>query len=339
MDNMEYKLEEIKLEVTNRCPLACIHCSSDATPLSSMEMQHDDCLRILEEALDMGVKNITFSGGEPLTWNGLEDAIALASHGGADVSLYSSGNLGYVSEALKQLTDSGMKTCVFSIFGATEKSHERITRTRGSYQMTKVAISTALECNLKVELHFVPLACNFFELSDIVHTASDWGISKVSILRFVPQGRGILISEYALNKMQNIQLKKTVEKLREQGFNIRTGSPYNFLLLNEDPHCKSGIDRLIIGPNLRIYPCDAFKKIEAEELVGTTQLSNLENDSLSDCWYNSPYLNSVRWYLSTPFEEPCCSCNELNKCLSGCLAQKVIKHGQLAKVSDPMCVI
>ena len=336
---MDYKLEEIKLEVTNRCPLACIHCSSDATPSSSMEMQRDDCLRILKEALEMGVKSVTFSGGEPLTWNGLEDAVALASHGGADVSLYTSGNFKYVAEALKRLTKSGMKTCVFSIFGATEKSHEQITRIKGSYQITKAAILNALECNLKVELHFVPLACNFSELSEIAHTANDWGISKVSVLRFVPQGRGSLISEYALNRMQNIQLKRAVEKLREQGFNIRTGSPYNFLLLNDQPHCKSGIDRLIIGPNLRIYPCDAFKKIEAEELVGTTRLSNLGSDSLSDCWYNSPYLNSVRQYLSTPFEEPCCSCNELNKCLSGCLAQKVIKHGQLVKVPDPMCMM
>lgn len=232
-----------------------------------------------------------------------------------------------------------MKTCVFSVFGATAEGHEQITRKPGSYQMTRSAISTALECNLEVELHFVPLDWNFAQLSEVAEAANKWGVSRVSVLRFVPQGRGSLISAHVLNRMQNIQLKKTIEELRSQGYCTRTGSPYNFLMLNEQPRCASGIDRLIVGPDLRIYPCDAFKQIRAEELAGTVQFSILENHSLSDCWCNSPYLNAVRRHLSTPFEEPCYSCNARSKCLSGCLAQKVIEYGQLVKKPDPMCLM
>jgi len=339
MGDMEFRLQEIKLEVTYRCPLTCIHCSSDAMPSSNVEMRQEDCLRILQEALAMGVERVAFSGGEPLVWNGLEDAVALASHGGMYVSLYTSGNVESAAGKLERLAKSGMKTCVFSVFGATEESHELITRKKGSYQITRAAVSAALECNLEVELHFVPLVGNFTEFSEVAKAAKSWGVSKVSVLRFVPQGRGCLIRGHALNRMQNLQLKRAIEELRAQGFSIRTGSPYNFLMLNDQPKCASGIDRLIIGPDLRIYPCDAFKQIKAEELVGTTQFSILENDSLSDCWRNSHYLNAVRRYLSTPFEEPCRSCNALSKCLSGCLAQKVIEHGHLAKKPDPMCLM
>ena len=48
---MGFRLQEIKLEVTYRCPLTCIHFSSDAMPSSSIEMKRKDCLQILEEVV------------------------------------------------------------------------------------------------------------------------------------------------------------------------------------------------------------------------------------------------------------------------------------------------
>lgn len=42
--------------------------------------------------------------------------------------------------------------------------------------------------------------------------------------------------------------------------------------------------------------------------------------------------------LTSDFEDPCASCNLLEKCVSGCLAQKTIAHGSLAKKPDPDCL-
>jgi radical SAM protein with 4Fe4S-binding SPASM domain len=334
-----FNLREIKLEVTYRCPLACIHCSSDATPLSPLEMTPDECFRILQEAVEMGVDQVAFSGGEPLIWGGLDRAVYIAAHAGMQVSVYTSGNVPSVSERIGQLVESGLHTCIFSIFGAAEGVHEQITRAEGSYQGTRAAISAATDRALKVELHFVPLSTNFRELEEIAVTARSWGVSRISVLRLVPQGRGSLIRGRLLNRLQNLQLKRIIEQLRSQGFDIRTGSPYNFLMLNDQPKCSSGIDRLIVGPDLRIYPCDAFKQVKAEELVGTLRLSSLKDSSLLDCWRASPFFAAVRKYLSTPFAEPCASCKARDRCLSGCLAQKVIEHGDFEKRPDPMCLM
>jgi len=118
--------------------------------------------------------------------------------------------------------------------------------------------------------------------------------------------------------------------------NSETGG---FLLLNDQPKCSSGIDRLFIGPDLRIYPCDAFKQIKAEELVGTIKLSQLKDVGLKECWESSPFLEAVREYLTTDFVEPCASCHVLEKCLSGCLAHKVIANGNFEKRPDPDCLL
>jgi len=240
---------------------------------------------------------------------------------------------------MKELSDLGVTACIFSIFGSTDARHETITRKKGSFSRTEYAIREANNSGLRTELHFVPFSTNYRDLEQIAGLSETLRVSRISVLRFVPQGRGILIKNKVLSRIQNIRLKRLIETLRSRGYDIRTGSPYNFLMLNKQPKCASGIDRLIIGPDLRIFPCDAFKQVKAEEIVGTLELSSLATNSLSECWESSPFLEEIRKYLTTDFAEPCASCTALEKCLSGCLAQKVIANGNLEKRPDPMCLM
>ena len=332
-------LREVKIEVTHRCPLVCIHCSSDATPECDRTMDKDDCLRIINEAIKMKVVDIVFSGGEPLLWDGLEEVIDIAIRGGVNVVLYTSGNVDNISAKLALLKKTGIKKIVFSIFGATARVHDTITRAEGSFEKTIKAITAANAERFYTELHFVPLLINYTELIEIGKVSEKYRVSRISILRFVPHGRGQLIKNFVLNQYQNNKLKQMILKLRNNGLDIRTGSPYNILMLNEQPECCAAIDRLSIGPDLRIYPCDAFKQIKAEEIVGSLDFSVLQGFSLKECWNKSPFLEAVRTYLTTDFVDPCRSCKELEKCLSGCLAQKVIATGDMRKQPDPMCML
>jgi radical SAM protein with 4Fe4S-binding SPASM domain len=332
-------LRELKIEVTHRCPLACIHCSSDASPSCSREMGEESCLRILREAITMGVKEVTFSGGEPLAWwPALLTAVTVAVGGNLRVLIYTSGNVPEPETKLRVLKSLGVEACIFSMFGATASVHELITRAHGSFKSTLEAVSKSTKLGLDTQVHFVPLSTNYRELGAVAQLAKDNGVSLVSVLRFVPQGRGRLLSKHALSRLQNLELKRTIERLRASGFDIRTGSPYNFLRVNEHPTCNCGIDRLLIGPDMKIHPCDAFKQIDAEDVVGTSELSSLDGASLRECWEGSPYLNAVREYLSTPPGKLCESCRIHSKCLSGCLAQKLVAYGNLAKRPDPMCL-
>jgi radical SAM protein with 4Fe4S-binding SPASM domain len=182
------------------------------------------------------------------------------------------------------------------------------------------------------------MSFNYRELMDIVPLGQKYGASAVSVLRLVPQGRAALLRTRSLNRVQNLELHRIIVELRNKGFNVRVGSPYNFLMINDNPGCWAAIDRLIVGPDMKIYPCDAFKQIDAEELVRTSVWSNLEKATLEECWQNSPYLNAIREFLTTDFMDPCDSCQFLNSCQSGCLAQKTIIEGCLTKKPDPDCL-
>jgi len=335
-----FNLRELKIEVTYRCDLNCIHCSSDAGPSNLLEMTRDGCIRILTDAASMGAEDVAFSGGEPVLWPHIYDAVRAAAEHRLKVTVYTSGNAEAFKGKASRLHELGAGRMIFSLFGATDTTHERITRKAGSFERTNAAMRDALSVGLTTELHFVPMAGNYRELNQVAKLARQLGASRVSVLRLVPQGRASLIKNRALSRVQNLDLRHRIHALREEHGDdfIRTGSPYNFLMLNETPECCAAIDRLIIGPDLRLYPCDAFKRIGASELVKTEDWSCLGGARLQECWKKSPYLEAVRMYLTTHFEAPCVSCRLLETCLSGCLAQKVIACNSLDKKPDPDCL-
>ncbi|VBB07102.1 radical sam [Lucifera butyrica] len=334
----ELRLDELKIEVSHRCPLECIHCSGDAGESCVREMTLNDCERIIREAHGLGVSKLVLSGGEPLFWESLETVVEQASHFGMYTSIYSSGFVPNIRKKLSVLAELGLNRIIFSLHGAGATVHEWVTRKKGSFDSTLEASKEAISQGLETEFHFVPLKHNYMELQAICELAATLGVKKVSVLRFVPQGRGSNLRRHMLNQLQNIELRNLILTLRKSGYEVRTGSPYNFLRLSNDPHCYSGQDRLIVLPDLRIHPCDAFKQVQAEEIVGTSEYSCLDKFSLKDCWEKSPFLNAVRNHVRESFNEPCISCGYLPCCGSGCVAQKVIEYGKLVHVPDPMCL-
>jgi radical SAM protein with 4Fe4S-binding SPASM domain len=334
-----FKLKEIKIEVTHDCMLHCVHCSSTAEETTGRIMDWTSCKKILDDATNMGVERIAFSGGEPLLWEHIQCAVEHATHRGIDVDFYTTGNAPGAENLLDKLRGAGLSRVMFSVFGADAEQHERVTVTCGSYDKTVAMIAHCVNIGIHTEFHFVPLPHNFSALQAISDRARSMGIKKVSLLRLVPQGRSAVKKVEELSHHQNLELRRIIKEVRKHGHGIRLGSPYNFLMLQENPKCCSGIDRLTIGPDLRIFPCDAFKHISPVDIGVSSNLSCLCTNSLAECWEKSPYLGAVRKYLTADFAPECTTCRKLDDCLSGCVAQKFYAYGELKKCPDPMCLL
>lgn len=334
-----YYLNELKIEVTYECPLACVHCSSDAHKNNMISIEKIKCMNILEEAIKMGVNQIAFSGGEPLAWNGLGEAVEYCHLNNIETTIYTSGNYENIADMFKKLATKGLDKAVFSLYSSEEIEHVRITRKIDSYKLTLKAIAEANKNGIDTEIHFVAMRRNYTRLNQVVELGEKIGVKRISVLRFVPQGRGkFLGSEGLLNKKQNNELRKTIIALRKSGHDIRTGSPWNVLWLNENPRCMAAQDRMIVAPNLRIYPCDAFKQVEYENISPEDKYSVIETNSLKECWEKSDYFNIIRNKQNSVPERPCYGCDKYESCKSGCLAQKYLKYSNLSQNPDPICI-
>lgn len=341
-------LEEIKIELTKNCPLSCIHCSSDASPGNSIQLTRKTVLSLINQAAEMHVKSVVFSGGEPLSWPWIKDVIKACKAYGLRSTLYSTGinSTNDGSKKISDLTKLGLSKVIFSLYSPFRDRHEEITRRSGSFDKTISVIKELGKNHLEREIHFVPLKLNYKHLYELIELAKELRIRRVSILRCVPHGRGIILknSLEMLTQSETLELRNHVTSCRGHfDIDIRLGSPYNILILNEDSYCNAARKTICIGPNGNIYPCDAFKNIEPEEIGLKDPYHNINIHSLKECWEQSLYLNSIRRYLTTPFKKPCSSCQYLEKCKSGCLAQKVIEQesvedGNIIKRPDPLCL-
>lgn len=330
-------LSEVKLEVTWRCPLACLHCSSEASPGSSIEMTADGCLQVLEQASALGTKEVAFSGGEPLLWPPLTSGVAKARRFADRVVLYSTGVAEDLDARLLELREAGLTDIVFSLHGPEAGEHERVTQVGGSFERTCDAIKAASQLALAVELHTVAFSSTHRRLADVVRLASGLGARRTSVLRFVPQGRGQSMLGEVLDRTESLELRNTVQQLREEGYDLRLGSPWNYLLPEQKVPCMAARDRVVVSPTLHVFPCDAFKQMNPRSLVGSDDLWCLEESNLDEIWQHSPFLKAVRETHMSSRSGLCGGCDVLPSCGAGCMAQRALVGG-LSWFPDPGCL-
>ncbi|GAI75865.1 unnamed protein product, partial [marine sediment metagenome] len=286
-------------------------------------------------------EKLCISGGEPLCYEELPAIINSCKGTNIDVSLYTTGivrNGGppkHISERTADfLAENGVRI-IFSLHGAYAKTHDMLTQVQGSFDSTMMAIEKTIDAGAAVEVHVVPTAINFRELTDIAKLVDSFNIKKMSWLRFVPQGRGFLNKHLLqLSKEQLIQLAKEKVQL-QQGcphVAIRTGAPFNILCPQVPATCEAGLSVLTIGPDGSVSPCDAFKRFRLPDDFG-----NILHRSLNEVWRKSDFLNSIRALHESRLESSCGSCHLYPRCKSGCLAQKAIASGTLADGRDPDC--
>jgi MoaA/NifB/PqqE/SkfB family radical SAM enzyme len=87
---LDYPARSVVWEVTKRCNLKCPHCCNNAGP-DYEDLSQVDADRLLTIIANNGVKEIYFSGGEPLLWKPLVQIISRANFLGIQCCIATSG--------------------------------------------------------------------------------------------------------------------------------------------------------------------------------------------------------------------------------------------------------
>lgn len=124
---------------------------------------------------------------------------------------------------------------------------------------------------LNVDIHFIPMKPNYRQFPDIIEILEMLGIKSISILNFVPQGRG------EENKEELKEFSEILSKEQEHySGNIRIGIPLNGKISHL---CTTGIEKLDIKYDGTVLPCPAFKELSVEKMKRYgIQLHNIYED-------------------------------------------------------------
>lgn len=337
-------MAELKIEVTHRCNLRCVHCSSVSDPPLA-DMSLDDFEEIVRQARNMGIGRLVISGGEPLLWPPLVRGINYATtlDKPMTVTLYTSGYPVIDETAAFFLKAAGLSRVIFGVHGVEAKTHDAITGLTGSCDATTSSLRTIVAHKIPCEVHFVPMQWNYKEAEGIVRVYDAFGVERVSFLRFIPHGRGafnrgqLLLSpeETGALAMYIARTRQTATQLF--GAEVRVGSPFNILGRSGGKSCQAGLSRATIGPDGNVYPCDGFKHITPTMIGCRDSLPNIHEHDLKWCIEESEYFRQTRLLSSSNAGDTCTTCRRFIDCQGGCLAQKILV-GLQSTDPDPECL-
>jgi radical SAM protein with 4Fe4S-binding SPASM domain len=290
-------------------------------------------LRIAEEFKEMGGLYVRLSGGEPIIHPEFHKILDNLNYVGYKPTVYTTG----VQHRMKPLSSEDVDALkpkvgkmVFSLHGGNAEIHDKITNRKGSFDLTFKSMWECKRASMDVEVHFVPMLENFHSLSELFPKLTELYIDNISLLRFVPHGRGDeCFADAKFTKHDLVELRDIVKEGRKLLW-VKVGAPFNILGLEFSEKCSAGKKSLTITVDGRAYPCDAFKDYPTNLSVG-----NVFFDGLKNTWETSPFLNRIR----EVGQQECDKCNRCRLCQCGCMAQKCYKLGKLNNViPDPMCL-
>ena len=293
-------LSEISIEILQRCPNRCIYCSSHSNPQATHIISFEIIKNIIDDAKSLGCKTVCLSGGEPFLHPHILDIISYIAKQQLTCYVYTSGiymkDEVYSSlpneyiEAIRGMVDK----VIFNVEADSSALYDQIMGTDvGGFDMMKKSISDCVSSGLVVETHVVPMQVNFKHLKSIFEMCYQLGVSKVSVLRLVLQGRALEnLSIVKLSGEDNREVTKLIKTLNEayKG-KVRIGLPYSES--NCRIYCKAASDKINVRYDGNIYPCEVFKDDLLNAKLGC-EPDNVLKDRFYDIYQESPYLNVVR---------------------------------------------
>lgn len=284
---MEPILTDLTIEVNQRCPNRCLFCSSLATQDSPVKLELKDILSVGKQAKELGLKQVSISGGEPLCHPDILDIVNGLAKQKLQPVIYTTGLVfgrgGSVEAFANWLSfKDANPTLIFNIQSSDPEIHDRIVRRQGALLLTKQALLHAKACGFKVEVHVVPNKINIDSIEATVRDLIEWGIERISFLRIVYQGYGRKNKAELFLNETDIQTQKDLFKRLYDQFgqnkSLRFGIPFSGIV-EKPKHCNAGQSKLIIRYDGKVFPCEAFKDspFGSEYILGDINHGTLSN--------------------------------------------------------------
>lgn len=167
------RVEQIDIELTERCNNNCIHCCINrpaADPMRAMEMNTGQVRDLLRQAADLGCLQVRFTGGEPLLRPDFEDIYIHARRTGLLVSLFTNACLitPQLADTLQRIPPRG--EIEITAYGMTRESYEEVTGSPGSFARFRNGLDLLRERSIPFIIRSVLLPQNRHELDQL----ADW---------------------------------------------------------------------------------------------------------------------------------------------------------------------
>ena len=261
----------VMIELLTSCNLRCEHCYIPDYYDNGFSIEQ--IFKLLGQLREMGIQNVSFTGGEILVRKDIFEIIEYARKHYTRVSLLSNGTLSTesIAKRLKELHISEFSTTLFSM---DHSIHDSITRKKGSWEalmnglsmLKKYDIITKIKTPImKKNVDGIQNIKDFCEKNDFEFLASPTIFNK-NDGSSEPQN-------FCISDDKMISVIKFVDSLSNRNY-----------LHNRNVSCAALFYSFSIDCNGNVYPCNSFM----------CKVGNVFETHPRDVWNNSEILQEIK---------------------------------------------
>lgn len=311
---MKLSLHNINFEITKDCNHDCLFCYNYVEKTN--QNKSTTPIRTLSSILNkVNVKQITFTGGEPLLRKDLLECVIHAKVSNCKVVIITNGNAGS-DKQFEDLITAGVDHFQVSFHSVNPEIHNSLTRQDNSWQKTTERIKFILSNGCRVIPSIVLTKININSLPETLNYLYNMGLSTIMINRYN-------ITHSAIGKIDTLLPTKKELNLAFEKANLFASKNKVKITSNVcTPHC-------IVNPKyfseIGFGECsnDLLLKPLTIDQLGNFRIcnhsphviGNIHHQNFTDLIY-SDY--SCDWLFSTP--EYCEDCDLEENCNAGCRA-------------------
>jgi pyrroloquinoline quinone biosynthesis protein E len=324
----------VLLELTHRCPLQCPYCSNPIElERAKGELSTAEWMRVLDEAAELGILQVHFSGGEPAVRRDLPDLIAHARKIGLYSNLITSG-VTLDQARVAKLVEAGLDHAQLSMQDVDHQTAAYIANYPG-VQGKKLAFARMVrEAGLPLTINAVINRHNVTRVERMIDLAVSLDAGRVEVAHVQYYGWGLRNRAALMPTIAQVQeATQRVEAARER---LRGQIVIDYVVpdyyARQPKACMGGWGRqfLNITPSGEVLPCHA-----AQTIPGLV-FESVRHKPLAEIWATSEAFNRFRgtdWMPSL-----CRTCDQREVDWGGCRCQALAIAGDAA-ATDPACAL
>ncbi len=323
---------KLTISLTKRCNHKCSYCFNSSGIAGKKEVDIETWRGVISQARELGVQEITFSGGEPFLYRDFLPLAEYCCSVGIYVKISTNGT--FLSEDIvERLCRAGVEYIHLSLPAVTEPAYSSITAGGGDLEKVKEAIRCLKRWNFYIRAKMVITPSNAGEAGKLLDFCAQEGIDFVHLAPFILTedsrgGRALIPGKELLDNV-----KAVADEKRRQYLQMKIGGPPTDGLRWEGPQaiakCGGVKDSLTILSDGKVTFCEALG--EMEEFV----FGNIYENTLEELW-DSDIPDAITDIAGKRLDPICQECRYLNCCKTGCFVFSHIQSGN-AWSADPRC--
>lgn len=328
-------------EITLACDLACRHCGSRAGRGRPDELSTEECLDLVDQMAELGVREVSLIGGEAyLREDWIEILRRIRSHD--MMALFTTGGRGLTKERCRAAAEAGLQSTSVSVDGV-EETHDRLRGVKGSWRSAFEAFDNLREAGVKVSANTQINRLSMPEMPAILESIIEAGVHSWQIQLTVAMGRAADEPEVLLQPYDLLELFPMLAELKarctEAGVRVWPGNnlgyfgPYESVLRGTMPRghmasCGAGRATLGIEADGAIKGCPS---LPTDRWTG----GNIRDESLRDIWERTEPLRYTRDRTVDDLWGYCGDCYYADVCRAGCTWTSYVLFGKAG--NNPYC--